>query len=342
MKIKIKSDRYIGENLPCYIIMDAAANHNADLDTAIELVKEAAKNGADAIKFQTYTAEKLYSTKTPLFSYVPVPACELIKQVQHPREWLPILNDVAKKNNIDFTSSPFDHEAVDLLEEINVPFHKIASCEIVDLDLIDYVAKKHKPVMISTGMANIEEIEDAVNVMLKNNNRDIILLHCNTIYPTPYEAVNLNALITMKNIFSYPIGYSDHTLGIHISLAAVALGAKVIERHFTLDKTQKGPDHAVSLEPSDLKELVKNVRDIERSMGDGVKKPHPLESENYEKGRRSIIAAQTIPKGTKITREMLIIKRPSYGIKPKFLDLVIGRTAIVDIEYDQWITWDMI
>lgn len=342
MKIKIKDNRYIGEESPCYIIMDAAANHNADLDTAIELVKEAAKNGADAIKFQTYTAEGLYSTKCPLFSYVPVSAFELIKKVQHPREWLPILNDVAKNSNIDFTSSPFDYEAVDLLDQLHVPFLKIASCEIVDLDLIEYVAKKQKPVMISTGMASIGEIEDAVNVMLKNNNSNIIILHCNTIYPTPIEAVNLKAIDTLKKVFEYPIGYSDHTLGIHISLAAVALGAKVIERHFSLDKSQQGPDHAVALDPSDLKDLVTNVRDIENSMGDGIKKPHKLESENYEKGRRSIIAAQDIPKGTEITREMLIIKRPSYGIKPKFLNIVIGRTAKVDIEYDQWITWDMV
>ena len=191
-------------------------------------------------------------------------------------------------------------------------------------------------------MANIGEIEDAVNVMLKNNNKNIILLHCNTIYPTPYEAVNLKAIGTLKNVFEYPIGFSDHTLGIHISLAAVSLGAKVIERHFTLDKSQEGPDHAVALDPSDLKDLVINVRDIEKSFGNGVKRPHELESENYEKGRRSIIAARDIPKGTTITRDMLIIKRPSYGIKPKFLNLVVGRTAKIDIEYDQWITWDMI
>ena len=342
MKIKIKNNRYIGEDSPCYIVMDAAANHNGDLDTAVELVKEAAKNGADAIKFQTYTAEGLYSTKCPLFSYVPISAYELIKKVQHPREWLPILNDIANKNNIDFTSSAFDYEAVDLLEQINVPFHKIASCEIVDLDLIEYVAKKQKPVIISTGMANIGEIEDAVNVMLKINNNNIILLHCNTIYPTPFEAVNLKAIETLKRVFEYPVGFSDHTLGIHISLAAVSLGAKVIERHFTLDKSQEGPDHAVALDPSDLKELVINVRDIEKSFGNGVKRPHELESENYEKGRRSIIAARDIPKGTTITRDMLIIKRPSYGIKPKLINLVIGRKAKVDIEYDQWITWDMI
>ncbi len=342
MKIKIKEDRYIGEDSPCYIVMDAAANHNADLDTAIKLIKLAAKMGADAIKFQTYTAEKLYSTKTPLFSYVPISACELIKKVQHPREWLPILNKAARENNIDFTSSPFDYEAVDLLEEINVPFHKIASCEIVDLDLIDYVARKQKPVIISTGMANIGEIEDAVNVMIKNNNKNIILLHCNTIYPAPYEVVNLNAIKTLKKVFDYPIGYSDHTIGIHMSIAAVALGAKVIERHFTLDKSQEGPDHAVALDPDELKELVQNIRDLEKAMGDGQKGPHELELENYEKGRRSIIAAKDIPEGTIITRDLLIIKRPSYGIKPKFLNLVIGRKAKVDIEYDQWITWDMI
>ena len=323
--------------------MDVAANHNGDFNKAKELIIAAAKNGADAVKFQTYTAEKLYSKKTPIFSKDNTNPFDLIKKYQHPREWLPLLNDIANENNIDFASTPFDYEAVDLLEEIDVPFYKIASPEIVDLELIDYIAKKQKPIVLSTGMSFLSDIEDAVKVILKNNNKKIIILHCNTLYPTPKEAVNLKAIETLEQAFKFPIGFSDHTLGIHISLAAVSMGARVIEKHFTLNKKDEGPDHKFSIEPQELKDLVSKIRDIESAMGTGRKEPHKLElEENFEKGRRSIIANQKIPKGTFLTKDMLIIKRPGYGIKPKFIHILEGRKAQVDIEEDPWITWDMI
>jgi len=323
--------------------MDVGANHNGDLETAKQLVKIAAEMGADAIKFQTYTANKLYSKKTPKFSKDPITPFEMITKYQHPRDWLPILNDIARDNNIDFASSPFDYEAVDLLENLNVPFYKIASPEIVDLELIDYVAKKHRPVIVSTGMANIEEIQDAIETIQKNNNNQIIILHCNTIYPTPVEIVNLKAIETLQKTFKVPIGFSDHTLGIHISLAAISLGAKVIEKHFTLDRSQRGPDHSFALEPLELKEIVLKIREIEKAMGNGVKEPHELEiNENLKKARRSIIASQFIPKDSIITRKMLVIKRPGYGIKPKEINNLIGRKTKADIEEDQWITWDMV
>ena len=343
MKIKIKDDIYIGENSPCFVMVDVGANHNGDFETAKQLIIAAAKTGADAIKFQTYTAEKLYSKKTPKFIKDSIAPYELIKKYQHPREWLPKLNEVAKKNNILFSSSPFDFEAVELLEEINVPFYKIASPEIVDLELIEYIAKKQKPIILSTGMANLGEIEDALNTILKSGNDQIIILHCNTLYPAPFETVNLKAIKTLKTAFKFPIGFSDHTLGIEISLAAVSMNAKIIEKHFTLDKTQNGPDHSFALESNDLKELITKIRNIELAMGSGVKKPHELElKENYKKGRRSIIAAKDIPKGTVINREMLIVKRPGYGIKPKFINLILGRRTKIDIQNDEWITWDML
>jgi len=343
MDIKINDNKFIGKGNPCYIIVDVGANHNGDLETAKKLIIKAAETGADAIKFQTYIAEKLYSNKTPIFSKDDTKPYDMIKKYQHPREWLPILNEVAEHNNIDFASSPFDFEAVDLLEQIKVPFYKVASPEIVDLELIEYMAKKGKPIIISTGMSYMGDIEDAINTVLKNNNKKIIILHCNTLYPTPPDVVNLNAIKTLKKSFKYPIGFSDHTLGNHISFAAVAMGAKVIEKHFTLDRNQDGPDHKFALEPEELKALIKGIRDIEKALGDGLKKPHFLElEENYEKGRRSIIAIQNIPKGIKITREMLIVKRPGYGIKPKHIKLILGREAKVNIEKEQWITWDMI
>jgi len=343
MEIFINNKSYCGEKDPCYIVMDAAANHNGDLETAKKLIKTASQGGANAIKFQTYTADKLYSSKTPRFYPEDPKPYEVIKKYQHPREWLPILNDFAKENNIDFSSSPFDFEAVDLLEELDVPFYKIASSEIVDLELINYVAKKQKPIILSTGMSYLSDIEDAIKTIIKNNNKQIILLQCNTIYPTPVDIINLRAMITLKEKFKFPVGLSDHSLGIHISLAAVAMGAKVIEKHLTLDRKQEGPDHHFSLEFPELKEMVEKIRDIESAMGDGIKEPHERElKEKFVLGRRSIIAAKNIPKGTIITRDMLIVKRPSLGIKPKHISSVIGKEAKVDIEYDQWITWDMI
>ena len=343
MVIKIKGNRFIGKEYPCYIIMDVGANHNGDFETAKKLIIRAAEMGADAIKFQTYTAEGLYSKLTPKFSKDPTAPFELIKKHQHPRKWLPKLKVIAIKHNIDFSSSPFDYEAVDLLDEINVPFYKIASPEIKNLDLIEYIAKKQKPVILSTGMATIEEIKEAIDVILKNHNDRIILLHCNVMYPSPFEIVNLKAIKTMKKVFKYPIGFSDHTLGVHISLAAVSLGAKVIERHFTLDRTQQGPDHNFSLEPEELKDMVEKIRDIEKSMGDGIKKPSELElKENYKMARPSIIAAIDIPKGRVLTRDMLIIKRPGFGIEPKFINDILGKKTKCEIKKEQWLIWDMI
>jgi sialic acid synthase SpsE len=341
MEIKLEDDRFIGEQHPCYIIMDVGANHNMDLNTSKKLIESAAKLGADAIKFQIYQADKLYSKNTPKFKKDPLKPYNMIKKYELPRKWLPILKELANENKIDFSCSPFDYEAVDLLDELGIPFFKIASPEIVDLELIEYIAKKKKPIIFSTGMAKLEDIEDALSC-IKKYHQKIIILHCNTLYPTPVKAVNLRAIQTLQKLYPYPIGFSDHTLGTHISLAAVAMGAKVIERHFTLDKSQEGPDHSFALEPNNLSNLIKFIREIEEAMGDGIKRPHKLEKENFKKARRSIIALKKIPKNRIISRDMLIIKRPGYGIKPKFIDIVVGRKVRKDIEKDQWITWEMI
>ena len=197
--------------------------------------------------------------------------------------------------------------------------------------------------IISTGMANLGEIEDAISAIRSAGNDDIILLHCNSLYPTPPEVVNLHAIETMRDAFKLPVGFSDHTLGIHISLAAVAMGACVIEKHFTLSREMKGPDHSFAIEPDELKEMVRCIREVEKAKGSGVKEKSELESEEmYVKARRSIHAKVDIPKGTRITRDMLIIKRPGYGIKPKFIDVVVGREAKKDIKEDEWISWVMI
>ena len=342
MKVKIE-DRLIGEEEPIFIIAEAGSNHNGSLEQAKKLIDVAVEAGVDAVKFQIFQAENLYSKYTPEFSYLKGKnTYELIKCIETPREWIKELSSYCKDKNIDFLASAFDFEVVDIMDKY-VPAFKIASFEIVDLELLKYAAEKGKPMIISTGMANLGEIEDAINAIKSTGNEDIILLHCNSLYPTPAEVVNLRAMETMRTAFKVPIGFSDHTLGIHIPVAAVVMGACVIEKHFTLNRTLPGPDHSFAIEPGELKEMVRCIREVEKAKGSGVKEKSELESEEmYVKARRSIHAKVDIPKGTKITKGMLIIKRPGYGIKPKFVDLVLGREAKKDIKEDEWITWVMI
>jgi sialic acid synthase SpsE len=343
MKIKITEDRYIGEEESTYIIAEAGSNHNGKLEIAKKLIDVAAEAGVDAVKFQIFKAEELYSKYTPEFSYLKGQnVYELIKNIETPREWIKELARYCKEKNIDFLASVFDFDAVDILDKY-VPAFKIASFEITDLELLKYAAEKGKPMIISTGMANLGEIEDAITAIKSVGNEDIILLHCNSLYPTPVEVVNLKAIETMRTAFKVPAGFSDHTLGIHIPIVAVAMDACVIEKHFTLDRTLPGPDHFFAIEPDELKEMVRYIREVEKAKGSGIKEKSELESEEmYIKARRSIHAKVDIAKGTKITRDMLIIKRPGYGIKPKFIDMMVGRIARVDIQEDEWITWDMI
>ncbi len=337
------ADKTISDCSPCFVIAEAGANHNRNLNMAKELIDAAKKAGADAVKFQTYSAEKLYSKKTPKFGYLgDQDTFDLMKSIELPREWQADLKRYCDQKDIIFMSTPFDYQAIDELNDIGVPAFKIASFEIVDLELIKYAAGKNKPMIISTGMSNMGDIEDAIHTIRSEGNDDIILLHCNSLYPTPVNIVNLRAINTMRGAFKLPVGFSDHTLGITIPIAAVAMGAKVIEKHFTLDRTLPGPDHPFALEPDELKQMVTAIRSTQAAMGTGIKERSPEEEEMYIKGRRSIIAACDIPRGTTITKEMLIVKRPGYGIQPKFIDIVVGRKSNTDIEKDDIITWEMI
>jgi len=341
-KIKI-GNKLVGEGEPCFIIAEAGSNHNGSLEQAKKMIDAAVEAGVDAVKFQIFKAEELYSKYTPEFSYLKGQnVYELIKNIETPREWIKELARYCKEKNIGFLASAFDFEAVDLLDKY-VPAFKIASFEITDLELIKYAAEKGKPMIISTGMANLAEIEDAINAIKSIGNEDVVLLHCNSLYPTPVEVVNLKAMETMRTAFKVPVGFSDHTFGTRIPIAAVAMGACVIEKHFTLDRTLPGPDHSFAIEPDELKEMVKCIREVEKAKGSGIKEKSELESEEiYIKARRSIHARVDIPKGTKITKDMLIIKRPGYGIKQKFIDIVVGREAKRDIKEDEWITWEMV
>ncbi len=341
--IKITNSRYIGDNAPCFIIADAGSNHNRDFSLAKGLIDKAKDAGADAIKFQTYSAETLYSRYTPAHSKHRKLPWKLIKDIELPRNWQLQLKTYADKRGIIFFSTPFDFAAVDELDKIGVLLFKIASAELVDLGLVSYVAQKSKPVIISTGMANIQEIKEACDVCEKKSNKKLILLQCTTSYPAPYNSINLKAMDVLRSKFGYLSGLSDHSMGIHIAVAAAALGANVIEKHFTLSRKLKGPDHSFAMEPLEFRLMVKNVRDVESALGCGVKKgPLQVELENYRIARRSIHAKMDIPKGVKLTPDMLLVKRPGYGIKPNLIKKVIGRIAARNIKADEWITLGML
>ena len=337
-------ERIVGRNTPCYIIAEVGSNHHRDLATAKAMIDVAADAGCDAVKFQTFSADTLYSTKTPHFSYLgDTDVFALIQANELPRAWQAELFDYAMARSITFLSTPFDTAAVDELDDIGVPAFKIASFELVDLDFLRYIGAKGKPVILSTGMANLGEVEEAITAIQSAGNDQIALLHCNSLYPTPANAVNLRAIQTLTRAFGCPVGFSDHTEGTTAAVAAVALGASVIEKHITLSRAFSGPDEGpFTLAPDELKALVQQIRFTERAMGTGIKQRSPLEEEMALRGRRSVVAATDIPSGAVIDRTMLVVKRPGYGMAPKWMDVVVGRTARVRIAADEPVTWDMI
>ena len=330
------------------MIAEIGANHDRDWDTATRLIDEAVAAGADAVKFQTYSGDRIYSRKTPKFEYLaPItdksPA-ELLEEISLPREWQAPLAEYARERGIHFFSSPFDHEAVDELAAIGVPLMKIASFEIVDLPLIRHAAETGVPLLLSTGMATLGEIEDALAAALEGGAPAVGLMQCTSVYPAPPAAINLRAMETMRQAFGVPIGFSDHSTGLAVPIAAAALGACFIEKHFTLDRTRVGPDHSFAVEPPELRQLVDGIRDAQAALGDGHKSgPTPEESvEMYRLARRSLIITRDLPAGTRLERDMLTVKRPGYGVAPKDLDHVIGRTLQIDVEADEILTWEML
>ncbi len=340
--------RRIGVGNPCFIIAEVGSNHNCDLKLALELIDAAAAAGADAVKFQLFKGERHYSRRTPPFEYLVKQGIQrnivdLLKELELPVEWLAKLKAHARKRRILFFSSVTSCEDVDFLDKINIPLYKLASFEIVDLPLIKYMAQKGRPMILSTGLCTIGEIEDAYLTCREAGNTQLAFLQCASVYPAQPQIMNLKVMRTIGEAFQVPVGLSDHTLGIHIALAAVAMGACIIEKHFTLSCKLKGPDHSFAIEPLELKSMVSQIRDIESALGSGIKGGASVdEQEMFEKARRSIHACIKIPINTKITESMLTVKRPGYGIKPKFLDLVVGRKARVTIEEDEAVLWDMV
>ncbi len=346
-KIKI-GDRLVGEGEACFIIAEAGVNHNGDVSLAKKLIDVARDAGADAVKFQTFKTEELVTGGTEKAQYqkqttgAEESQFEMIKRLELAESDFAELFDYAKKRGLVFLSSAFDRRSVDLLAELGVAAFKIPSGEIIDFPLLKHIAQKKKPMILSTGMSTIDEIEEALAVIQKEGTTEIILLHCVSSYPAKAEDMNLRAMETLRRTFKLPVGLSDHTLGITVPTAAVALGACVIEKHFTLDRSLPGPDHRASLEPDELKQMVASIRDVERALGNGAKKPTPKEEENKKAARRSIVARVAIPEGTIITEDMLEVKRPGIGLEPRHLVALIGKRTKKDINSGELINWDMV
>ena len=338
------ANKLIGRGMPCFIIAETGVNHNGDVNLAKKLIDAATEAGADAVKFQTFKAEDVVTRNAEKADYqrkttgAEESQFEMIKKFELAEKDFGDLSAYARKKGIVFLSSPFDKRSVDLLDELGVPAFKIASGEITDLPLIKYIAQKSKPIILSTGMSTMPEIKEALQVINNEGTRDIVLLHCITSYPAEVEDSNLRAMQTLRRAFKLAVGLSDHTIGITVPIAAVALGAAVLEKHFTLDKDLPGPDHKASLTPEELSQMVMVVRQVEKAMGNGIKSPTQEEEEIKRVVRRSIVARVSIPKGTIITEEMLDIKRPGTGVEPKYMNKVIGAIARRRIEQDEPLT----
>lgn len=326
-----------------YIIAEAGVNHNGSVDLAKKLIDVAADSGVDAVKFQTFKTENLVSVNAEKADYQKEASgteesqFDMIKKLELDAATHYILIDYCNTKNITFLSTPFDHDSIYMLNELGLDIFKIPSGEITNLPYLKHIGSLEKKIILSTGMANMGEIEDALDVLIESgtNRGDITILHANTEYPTPVGDVNLNAMNTIGNTFKTKFGYSDHTLGIEIPIAAVAMGATVIEKHFTLDKTMEGPDHKASLEPNELKAMVSAIRNIELALGSGIKKPSQSEQKNIKIARKSIVANTKIIEGETFTEANLAIKRPGNGVSPFRWDEVIGKIAKCNFEPDQ-------
>lgn len=344
MKIKI-ANRWVGEWGPCFIIAEAGINHNGEFRLAKKMVDVAKRAGADAVKFQVFNAERVVIKTAEKATYQKKGTgkgsqYEMLKKLELTKDEFTELAAYARRKNIIFLASAFDEESVDLLDELKVPAFKVPSGEITNSPLLKQIARKGKPIILSTGMSNLGEVAEALEVIRKEGAGDAILLHCVSDYPAKVEDMNLRAMDTLRDAFGLPAGLSDHTLGITVPIAATALGAAVIEKHFTLDKTLPGPDHKASLEPSEFKEMVARIREVEKALGNGIKIPTKSEEAIKKVVRRSIVARVNILRGTVIAQHMLNLKRPGTGLEPKYLKKVIGKKAKKDIKPDELITFE--
>ncbi len=323
------------------IIAEAGVNHNGDFEKAKKLILAAAESGADYVKFQTFKAEKLVSKNAIKADYQKKNTnekfdsqFEMLKKLEMPEFWHYDLIKYSNSLNIKFLSTGFDEDSIDFLDTLDIDLFKIPSGEITNKPFLEHIAKKNKQIIISTGMANLNEVREAIEILYINGIKKnaITILHCNTEYPTPMADVNLKAMLTLKEEFDVNIGYSDHTLGIEVPIAAVALGASIIEKHFTLDKNMEGPDHKASLEPFELKQMVCSIRNIELAIsGSGIKEPSLSEQKNLLIARKSIHTNKEIKKGQLIKKEDLVMMRPGDGISPMLIESIIGSLTNIDL-----------
>lgn len=325
------------------IIAEAGVNHNGDITLAKKLVDVAVDAGADIVKFQTFKGEKLASRFAPKAEYQlettdsKQSQTDMLKKLELTEAMHVELMEYCENKGIKFLSTPFEIDSLNYLMNLGMDIIKLPSGEVTNYPLLVAAAKTGKDIILSTGMSELQEVVDAVNLLKENGAGRITLLHCNTQYPTPFEAVNLEAMVTLKNATGLSVGYSDHTPGIEVPIAAVAMGASVVEKHFTIDKSLEGPDHKASLEPDELKAMISAIRNIEKAMGDGVKKPSESEMTNINVVRKSIIAARDIHRGELLSEDNLTTKRPGNGISPMKWNEVIGTKAIRDFEVDELI-----
>jgi N-acetylneuraminate synthase len=340
--------RSVGSGQPCFIIAEAGVNHNGSIALARELVDVAVDAGCDAVKFQTFKAEKVCSPVAPKATYQQQTTgneesqLEMGRKLELPFAAFRELYQYCSSKGILFLSTPFDYESADFLEALPVPAFKIPSGEITNIFFLEHIARKGSPLIVSTGMATMEEVDIAVKTIRGTGNQQIILLQCVSNYPAAPSSMNLRAMQTLENAFGVSTGLSDHTVGTEIAFAAVALGACVIEKHFTLSHELPGPDHRASLEPKDLNHLVKGIRNIEAAMGDGMKQPAAEELNTADVARRSLVAARFIPAGTELTVDMIDILRPGTGLLPAMRSQLLGRTVHHDIEAGTLLRLDML
>ena len=348
-RIKI-GNRWVGDGEPAYVIAEIGSNFDGSMERAKMLIDLAKDCGADAVKFQCFTPDKIISKegfdklRMGFQAKWEKSVCEIYKSAEFPREWHDKLFDYANKKGLHFLSSPYDKDAVDILDDLGVPAFKIGSGDITWHDMLRYIANKEKPIILSTGASTIAEIDEALKVIRSEGANDIILLQCVTNYPSHFKYSNIRAMKAMGELFDVIIGYSDHTAGIIVSLGAVSLGACVIEKHFTDDKTRKGPDHPFAMDAKEFKEMVDSIRTLEQALGSPVKDLYEEEKETVILQRRCLRAAKDIPKGSEISEGMIEVLRPltNNALYPKYKDIIIGRKVKVDMKKGDPFTWGKI
>ncbi len=347
MTVSIEN-RLLGKDSSCFIIAEAGVNHNGSLEIAHQLIDVAAHAGADAIKFQTFNADHLVTAEAPKANYQirntdnDESQYEMLKRLALSLNDHKELFDYCRQKGIVFLSTPFDEESADFLDELGVFAFKIPSGEITNYAFLKHVARKGKPLVISTGMTTLGEVEQAVETVESTGNESFVLLHCVSNYPADLVDVNLRAMQTMQSAFGKPVGYSDHTLGIEVALAAVALGASVVEKHLTLDRSMSGPDHKASLEPDGLVAMIEGIRKVELALGDGRKRPAASEANTAAVARKSLVARFDLTAGTVLTSDMIAIKRPGTGLPPIMHRYLVGRILKQDIRMGTLLGLDMV